>query len=100
MRRRIFSASAATKNSGAGQANALLGRLSGLRFGTEDEVCWTGVAERMADGYRQQQERNGRGKARSKVRAGRLPFSVSTATSCLIAPLHHSITPRLHYPRD
>ena len=53
---------------------------------------------RRTDGYGQQYERNGRDKARSKVQAGRLLFSVSSVISCRIAPaLHHSNTPLLQY---
>ncbi len=44
------------------------------------------VRFRRPDGYGEQHERSGGDRARSKVRAGRFLFSVSSVISCRIAP--------------
>ena len=78
-----------------------LGRRSGLRFGTNDEVCWIGVEERM-----------GMGSSKSAVqrtspgaKIGQWGFVPPFPSSFLPhqstnPPLHESISPPLHSPRD
>jgi len=74
------------------QLNALFGWAGIAGCGSAQRTRFV-VSFRRTNGDVQQHERNGRDKAWSKARAGGLLCSVSSATSCLIAPT----TPSLHY---
>jgi hypothetical protein len=77
------------------QVSALFGRAGVAGCDSAQRTRFVGSVRR-SDGYGKQHERNGRDKARSEVRAGRLFFSPSSVTSCRVAPLlHHSVTPFL-----
>ena len=78
-----------------------LGRRSGLRCGTEDEVCWIGLEERMGMGSNKSAVQRTRPGIKSGF--GRQLFSVSfrlrsataAVTSYFIAPPHHSIPQKI-----
>src|ERR1039458_6850957 len=95
MRRRIFSASVATKDSGAGQANALFGCVGarGLRFGAENEVYWIRLGERMGMGSSMSAMQGTWPGASSGPEVSSIPFP-------LLPPMgspQHTTTPIIHY---
>ena len=75
-----------------------LGRRSGLRFGTEDEVCWTGVEERMGmDSSKSPMEG-----ARIGAGSGHWGFFPPFPLLPPVSSSQHSTIPLLHYsiPRE